>query len=311
MDEHAVRAALDAYRIAKRISGKGNLAVVLHLSRHARDKRLPLDPDALLTEGGAQVLGLGRGAIQKILADHGIAKVLAEEGGRTSRGSPAVMRSYIAVLNDLRQKGEVDMAFVETYWIERIREFFDAKPFVIRYDLARSMRSMIRELLALGGKRQRESRGAAVVGTMLQHLVGAKLQLALPELEIEHHGAATADVVSGREGDFVLDQTAIHITTAPGEALIRKCERNLSRGMRAIIITTSGGVAAAESQIEVHELTGRIDVFDAEQFLAANLLELSLFISANQKATVDQFIATYNTIIDRCETDPSLKIRLA
>lgn len=311
MDDHDVRSTLDTYRIEKRISGKGSLAVVLHLSRCARDRGLPLNPDAMLTEGGAQVLGLGRGAVQKILGDHGIEKVLAEEGGRTSRGGPAVMRSFVAVLNELHRKGLVDISVVERYWIGRIREFFDAKPFVVRYDVARSMRSMIRELLVLANKRQRESGGVMVVGTMLQHLVGAKLQLALPELAIEHHGAATADVVSGRDGDFVLDQTAIHITTAPGESLIRKCERNLSSGMRAIIITTSGGVAAAESQIEIQELTGRIDVFDAEQFLAANLLELSLFVSAKQKQTVDQFIATYNAIIDRCETDPSLKIQLA
>lgn len=34
-----------------------------------------------------QVLGLGVSAVQAILSDYGINKVLAAEGGRTSRGS--------------------------------------------------------------------------------------------------------------------------------------------------------------------------------------------------------------------------------
>ncbi len=41
---------------------------------------LPLDPDQLLTEGGGQVLGLGRSTVQAILERHGVTRVLASEG---------------------------------------------------------------------------------------------------------------------------------------------------------------------------------------------------------------------------------------
>jgi len=54
---------------------------------------------------------------------------------------------------------------------------------------------------------------------MLQHLVGAKLNLLLDD-PIKHHGASVADDVSGREGDFVVEDVAIHVTTSPTEALI-------------------------------------------------------------------------------------------
>ena len=37
--------------------------------------------------------------IQRILADHGITRVLAEEGGRTSRGSVGLMQKYVEFLN--------------------------------------------------------------------------------------------------------------------------------------------------------------------------------------------------------------------
>jgi len=81
---------------------------------------LPLDADALLTEGGGQVLGLGRGAVQAILNRHGITRVLAAEGGRTSRGSIGNMRDYVAFLNTLARQGAVDLDAVEDFWIARV-----------------------------------------------------------------------------------------------------------------------------------------------------------------------------------------------
>jgi hypothetical protein len=78
---------LEAFAIDSKMKGRGALCVALVVTRHAKRNGLPLDDAKLLTEGGGQVLGLGKGAVQAILRDHGITKVLAEEGGRTSRGS--------------------------------------------------------------------------------------------------------------------------------------------------------------------------------------------------------------------------------
>jgi hypothetical protein len=44
--------------------------VALVVTRHAREKGLPLMPDELLTERGGQLLGLGKSAVQSILAVH-------------------------------------------------------------------------------------------------------------------------------------------------------------------------------------------------------------------------------------------------
>jgi hypothetical protein len=70
-----------------KIKGKGPLSVMLVITRRAKDDGLPLDSDKLLTKGGGQVLGLGKSAVQTILKDYGITRVLAEEAGRTSRGA--------------------------------------------------------------------------------------------------------------------------------------------------------------------------------------------------------------------------------
>ena len=90
------------------------------MTQQARTAGLPLDPGRLLTEGGGQVLGLGKGAVQSILTRRGITRVLASEGGRTSRGSIGNMREYIALLNQLHVRGRADLYAVEGFWIERV-----------------------------------------------------------------------------------------------------------------------------------------------------------------------------------------------
>ncbi|WP_121494465.1 DUF4928 family protein, partial [Pseudomonas aeruginosa] len=107
--------ALRDFNKDRKFSRKGPLCVALVITQHAR-KGLPLNPDELLTEAGGQVHGLGRGAVQTVLARHGITRVLAAEGGRTSRGSISNMREYVAFLNGLTADGVVDLDAVEAFW---------------------------------------------------------------------------------------------------------------------------------------------------------------------------------------------------
>jgi hypothetical protein len=271
---------------------------------------MPLDPEALLTDGGGQVVGLGKSAVQSILKEHGVNRVLAEEGGRTSRGSVGNMRKYVAFLNALRAEGPIDFEQVEAWWIERVKEFFSGKPLVLRFDASKSLRAVIRDLLSQAEKRQEQTNGSTFVGTMLQHLVGAKLNLLL-DSPIQPHGANVADDVSGREGDFIVEDVVIHVTTSPSEALIRKCRGNLDNGMKPVIITTHSGASVAEGLAGLVGMADRIDVFEAEQFLAGNLYEIGKFAQAGRRTTAEQLISEYNAMIEKCETDPGLRIELA
>jgi len=56
------------------------------------------------------------------------------------------------------------------------------------------------------------------------------------------------------------------------------------------------------------ELSGRIEVWDIQQFLSTNINEYSLFDSNARNAKLADIIEKYNAIIDEKETDPSLKI---
>ena len=170
---------LAAFTASKAFRGKGPLSVALVVTQHAKKMGLPLDAEKLVTEGGGQVLGLGKGAVQAILKRHEITRVLASEGGRTSRGSLNNMREYVVLLNGLHAKGKVDLDAVEAFWIERVHEFFAGKPFKIKLDASRSLRMVVRDVVAQAVERQKTPRGVYYAGAVLQHLVGAKLDRAL------------------------------------------------------------------------------------------------------------------------------------
>lgn len=304
----ALNELLTAFAEKERMTGKGAICVALVVTRHAIKFGLPLDPNRLLTEGGGQVLGLGKGSVQAILKDHGISKVLAEEGGRTSRGSIGNMQAYVAFLNQLNKKHKgLNLHEVEAWWISCVNKFFEAKPLVMKLDAKSSLRAAIRDLLMQAGDRQRQDVGTMVLGAMLQHLVGAKLELVLGR-EIEAHGAFVADCVTNRPGDYSVEDVVIHVTTSPSEALLRKCKNNLDMEFRPLIITTFKNVTVAETLAENAGIAERVDVFDVEQFVASNIFELSKFKTKSRKVTVKALIDHYNRLA-ACENNPGLLIK--
>ncbi len=284
--------------------------MALFVSRKAKTMDFPIDPERFLTAKRTQVSGLGKSSVQKILENHGITRVLAEEGGRTSRGSVENMTEYVNFLNDWRSDPSFDLDDIESWWIEKIRIYFSSKPFVLRYDPSLSTRSIIHDLLDQAESRQSGLQGSTCLGTVLQHLVGAKLDIILPG-ELEHHGASVADEPSGRDGDFTIDDVAIHVTTAPTEALMRKCRRNLEKGQRPVIITTGRGRPLADGLARQEGIAERVDVFEAEQFLSGNLYELGKFRKEGRKATAADIVTKYNEIVRTCETEPGLEIELS
>ena len=300
--------ALNAFTRERKFNRKGPLCVALVMTQQARAKGLPLDADELLTDGRGQVLGLGKGAVQSILQKHGISRVLASEGGRTSRGSIGNMREYVALLNQLHADSAADLDTIEAFWIARVHEFFAAKPFKIRLDASRSLRTVVRDVLAQAEDRQKTAPGVYYAGAVMQHMVGAKLDCALGKGQFEHNSYSTSDQQSGREGDFFLGDVAIHVTTSPSEALIERCRDNLNDGVRPMLVTGQRGLILAEGLADNAGLADRIDVFEVEQFIALNLYELGKFAAEGRRVAVADFVARYNEIIEDVETDPSLKI---
>ena len=309
LPEPGLAGILAAFKVDRSIVGKGQIATMIFASRLARRNGLPFNVEAgITTDGEGQVRGLGKGPVQAILADYGISRVLAEEGGRTSRGSLGNIRGYLTFLNDLGAQASDSLPAIEAWWVEQAKQFFNAKPFILRFEAGKSLRSVIRDLLVQAKKRQDEGAGTMFVGAMLQHLIGAKLELALPDITIGHNGFSVADAAGGRAGDFDIGNSALHVTTTPGEAVIRKCKANLDAGRHPVIITVHDMLPAADAFATQAGIVHQLDVLDAEQFIVSNLHELGGFRSDQRRVTVEALVDRYNAIVNANETDPSLKI---
>lgn len=301
---------LTQFRDDKQIVNVGALGTALVITRKAKKLSLPLDPNTLVTEGGGQVSGLSGSAINKILLEYNVRNSVGTESGRTSRGTPSLAQAYAKFLNELNRQGLAKLDEIEAWWVARFVDYFNTEPFKLNYDQSKTLGVMLRNLLDQAIERQRKSPGKTYVGAVLQHLVGAKLELALPEVKITHNGFSVADAVSDRSGDFVIDDAIIHCTTAPTEALLQKCKANLQSGKRPIILTISKMIGAAEGAAESLGIDGRVEIMDALQFLAANLYEMSLFKAAQRKITIEKLVEKYNEIVSGHESDASLRIDL-
>jgi len=308
MTEEELNQALADFTKENKFARKGPLCVAIVMTQHAKASGLPLDPANLLTDQGGQVLGLGRNAVQAVLNRHGITRILAAEGGRTSRGSIGNMRQYVGFLNKLAEVGDVDLDAVEDFWIARVHEFFSAKPFKIRLDASRSLRTVVRDVLQQAEERQKNTPGMNYVGGVMQHMIGAKLDCALGAGKFEHNSFSTSDAQTGRPGDFFIGDVAIHVTTSPGEAVIERCRDNLDDGYRPVLVTMQRGLTVAEALADNAGIADRIDVFEIEQFIALNLYELGNFAAEGRRVAVADLVNRYNEIIEDVETDPSMKI---
>ncbi len=295
----------------KFIGNKGPLCVALVITRTAIKNGLPLDPSVLVTAAQGQVLGLGKSAVQSILKDYGITKVLAAEGGRTSRGSMGNMQDYVAFLNELASASQINLGSIEAWWADRVRDFFESSPLKLKVDTGTSLKASITGIFDEAKKRQSENRGSTVLGAVMQHLVGAKLEVLFPDQKIQHSGYSVADSPTGRSGDFQIGDCVIHVTTAPGSLLLQKCSDNLDKGLRPLVVSTHAGAALAETLAEEQGLNRRVEVLDITQFLVANMLEWTSFEGNQRRDTFEGLVARYNAIVDACETDPSLKIEVA
>jgi hypothetical protein len=287
---------------------KGPLALLVQLTRMVQGEKFPLKADDFLTENKGQVAGLGGGNLKKILKEHGITQTLAAEGGRTSRGNMGLMMKYIEFLNAWNKTETIDFTAVEQFWAEQVQEYFRNQPFTFSADPSRTIGASVDELFEQVRKRQKQNPGTQYLGTMLQHLVAAKLSIILPKDKFEIHGASVADTPTERSGDFVINNTIIHCTTAPGEPLIQKCKANIRSGCLPVIITVFDRVGIANGLAADAEILGRVEVWDIQQFLSTNINEHGLFDEQQRTTKLTDIIERYNQIIDEKETDPSLKI---
>ncbi len=184
--------------------------------------------------------------------------------------------------------------------------------FTLHYAPSHSLCAMFRDLLQQAQKHQKETLGVMITDTILHYLIGAQLKLILAtkNVEVKLHRVSVATALPTCPSNFLINQFAIHVTIYPTLALIEKCKENLAAGLRPIIITENDQVKTVEILANTKAIDGYVEIWAAEQFLAASLYELSGFNEIERNTTIAQLVAVYNQLIDEFETDPSLRISI-
>lgn len=196
-------------------------------------------------------------------------------------------------------RGEILTALQE-YLVDRVREWHARKRIEFTFDPGQSAWQIVHEILE-------QAREARKEGPIAQYLVGAKLQLRYPDAEVQNYSYSTSDAQQGRPGDFLLGDTAFHITISPMTGVYQRCRKNVRDGLKAYLIVPDRILAAARQNAEAVE-PGRIFVDSLEAFVGGNVDEMSTF---RKKNAIDQFMRLlnlYNERVDAIETDKSMMI---
>lgn len=287
------------------------MAVGLIMCEHMREC-YPLDEDKWFT--GTQVRLLGRARIKKILARHGEERPFASEAGRTSRGSQDLARMFEVTVNDssartmfekLSQDDRDEVIDVlQAKMVGRTQaDFYDRQRIRLEVDFSKHTRHVIDGVLAAA-----RDKGGNAVGAVAQHLIGAKLEIRHTDLEIERDSYTTADEQTGRPADFTVNDTAIHVTVTPTEALLDRCRLNIASGLRPMILTSGNRVGTAQGLASNVGIEDSVTVRGVEEFVSGNVDEIAGYSRSCIHWVIKQLFDTYNSRVSDAETDLSLLI---
>lgn len=319
-DKQILQLALDASKSwyeSKRAKKSGNvnfnvMAAGLAISVFLRTTDFPLEDKNITAKNGAQVKGLNAAFVQRILDAHGVRGRIPAEGGRTSRGTITHALEFSQTINRVLEPYDpsvLTLAYVsdalEDYFVDCIvADYLNKQKLSVSIDATRPVSSIVADIISAA-----RDRGDKPTGTVVQHLVGAKLELRFPELEIGRDRANAADQQTNRPGDFLVGTTAFHVTMTPATKLLDRVRENLRDGYRPVVLVPENEVDFAQGLFRSeHDLQNRVGVQSIETFVGTNVEEIALFDSAAVKRSVALLVRMYNERIEQVEADISLRI---
>ena len=261
-----------------------------------------------IASGKAQIKGASGQAVKKILETHGETRPFLAEGGRTNRGLRGDIENMPEVLEQAglpkySQKKRLD--FLDAWQAElvkKVRDFHNSQRLKFEFVPSLTTAENILSLLQTAAEQLKE-------GMVAQYLVGAKLQLRFPSLKIGNESYSTSDVQSGRYGDFLIGDTAFHVTVAPLQGHYDKCAANLKAGVRPFLLVPKRIELGVENLLRNMSLAS-VMVGNIETFVATNVEELSEFDSSKAAAELAQLLTLYNRRVDEVEFDKSLMVEI-
>lgn len=298
---------LPIYSHTDGLPARGSVAAGLVILERLKSDYV-LEIDAHRAKGGAQLQGLTPSAVSRIQERFGETRPLLKEGGRTNRGTPLAAESLLNALVPMQldrhtpeRRAEI-LNSMQSWLVSSIAEYFNRRRIEAPYDPQLATWANIRNLIG----------AAALVGkaaSAAQYLVGAKLQLRFPHLNIANHLASAADDSTGRSGDFEMGDTAFHVTISPTANVVEKCRQNLIDGKRSVLLVPESATLHAKSLAQ-YACLDRVFVLSLETFVANNLEELSDFRQTEVISGYRRLLDLYNSRVDSIESDKSLLIEI-
>ena len=246
--------------------------------------------------------------IQSILERSGEERRFTREGGRTTRGTVPAVEGLAAGLNDLEamaglshKEREQVINRLQAWLVERVREYLDQQAIEVEVNLSKPSPQIVSDILEAAGSK---------AGAVAQHLVGAKLAVRYPELQIENFSHTTADKQLGRPGDFVVGDTVFHVTVSPMPPVLDKCEENLRNGYRSMLLVLDSRLQAARQMAEAIDVQDRVGILTVESFVGQNIEELGGFGKGGLAEGFRKLLEEYNERVVDVEADRSLLMRL-
>lgn len=286
---------------------KGTIAAALVVLEHLKTG-CNLDLEAHRAPGGSQIKGASGQAVKKILERFGEKRPFAKEGGRTNRGAPGDIKPLLDALNKsgfdncAAEQRNIMLHEMQQILVGKVIEFHNKERIKLVYEPSKTTWQAVQSLLA-------QARETGKEGPLAQHLVGAKLELRFPKIDIGNESYSTADDQLGRPGDFCIGDTAFHVTVAPMPALYQKCQKNIDDGYRIYLLVPDRTLNGARQNADLI-LPGKIAVESIESFVSQNIEELSDFSKQKLAAGFRLLIETYNKRVYSCEIDKSMLIEL-
>lgn len=267
-----------------------------------------LDLASHIAKGGAQIIGASGKTVTSILSKFDEKRPFLKEGGRTNRGGLGDLRPLFLLLKELNLEDipkndriEYLTAF-QAYLVDRVRDFHNRQKIKLVFDAKFSTWQIIRNLLE-------EAKREGKAGFVAQHLVGAKLQLRFPELNVSNESASTADKPTNRQGDFFIGNTVFHVTVVPMQAVFEKCKLNIIEGYKVYLLIPDSKLVGAR-QMGEEFCNGQAAIESLESFVSQNIEEISFFENGELKSNLKKLVDIYNHRVDAVEIDKSLMIEL-
>ena len=299
----------NALKVVKANNGPANGSIataLVVLNRLQEDYNLNFS--AHVADGGMQIKGASGAAVAAILKKFGEERPFAKEGGRTNRGGPSEVKSLLVMLEGLKLDNLTEkvrnekIKGMQAFLVERVQDFHNRQKIKLTFNPAFSTWHIVHSLLL-------EAVAEGKAGYIAQHLVGAKLQLRFPNIQVSNESGSTADMQTQRPGDFLIGHTAFHVTVAPMQPVFDKCKHNISQGLKPFLLVPDSKLIGAR-QIAEQICEQQIEVESIESFVSQNINEISFFNKDNLTASFKQLIFIYNNRVDAIETDKSLMIEL-